>query len=92
MYDDGIGNEFEQAHQKGLTRGFDLGWSYKGRFDRQIIKDEMSNIQSEQHKLKDKTKGIRYNTLQIKYDTLHELLNSLVEHKNNRENITFNTW
>ena len=92
MYNDGIGNEFEQAHQKGLTRGFDLGWSYKGRFDRQIIRDEMSKIQSEQEKLKDKTKGIRYNTLQIKYDTLHELLNSVTNHPNNRENITINTW
>ena len=39
MYNDGINNDFEHAHQKGLRRGFDLGWSYKGRFDRQIIRD-----------------------------------------------------
>ena len=46
MYNDGISNEFEQAHQKGLTRGFDLGWSYKGRFDRQLIMDRIEELES----------------------------------------------
>ena len=44
MYNDGIENEFEETHQKGLRRGFDLGWSYKGRFDRQIIDDMVSEL------------------------------------------------
>ena len=44
MYDDGIANEFEEAHQKGLRRGFDLGWSYKGRFDRSIIEDMIKTL------------------------------------------------
>ena len=43
-YDDGIANEFENAHQKGLRRGFDLGWSYKGRFDRQLIQDTIDEL------------------------------------------------
>jgi hypothetical protein len=47
MYDDGINNDFEAAHQKGLRRGFDLGWSYKGRFDRILIEDEIAKLQKE---------------------------------------------
>ena len=47
MYNDGISNDFEHAHQKGLRRGFDLGWSYKGRFDRQIIRDEIKKLENE---------------------------------------------
>ncbi len=92
MYDDGIANEHEQAHQKGLTRGFDLGWSYKGRFDRQIVQDKMNKIRAEQEVIKDKPKSIRYRSLQLKHDTLLELLNEMKNHPNNRENITFNTW
>jgi len=43
MFDNGINNEFEEAHQKGLQRGFDLGWSYKGRYYRQMVKDMINN-------------------------------------------------
>jgi hypothetical protein len=39
MFSDGINNSFEQAHQTGLTRGFDLGWSYKGKFDRVLLRE-----------------------------------------------------
>lgn len=92
MYDDGIANEHELAHQKGLTRGFDLGWSYKGRFDRQIIQDKMNELIVEQELIRDKPKSIRYRTLQLKHDTLYELLCELKNNPNNRENITFNAW
>lgn len=43
MFDNGINNEYENAHQKGLQRGFDLGWSYKGRYYRQMVKDMINN-------------------------------------------------
>lgn len=81
MYDDGINNSFEEAHQKGLTRGFDLGWSYKGRFDRQIISDIISELE-----LSD-LKGKSY---QIKI--LKKVLDKLKNHPHNRENITINFW
>tara|TARA_B100000676_G_C17954815_1_gene774110 strand:- start:516 stop:743 length:228 start_codon:yes stop_codon:yes gene_type:complete len=43
MFDNGINNEHEMAHQKGLSRGFDLGWSYKGRYYRQMVQDMLNN-------------------------------------------------
>ena len=43
MFDNGINNEHENAHQKGLHRGFDLGWSYKGRYYRQMVQDMLNN-------------------------------------------------
>lgn len=92
MYDDGIANEHELAHQKGLTRGFDLGWSYKGRFDRQIVQDKITEIKLELDKLTDKTKTVKYRELQVKYTVLNELMNNLKNHPNNRENVTFNAW
>ena len=92
MYDDGVANEFERAHQKGLTRGFDLGWSYKGRFDRQLVQDKMNKIRAEQELIKDKPRTARYRSLQLKYDTLLELVGEMKSHPNNRENITFNSW
>ena len=92
MYDDGIHNEHEHAHQTGLTRGFDLGWSYKGRFDRHIIQDKIDKIKAELEKISDKTKTIKYRELQIKYQLLNELMNDLKKHPNNRENITFNSF
>ena len=76
MYDDGISNEFELAHKKGLTRGFDLGWSYKGRFDRQIIQDVID-------KLEEKVPKDAY-----AINVLNKALESLKEHPNNREFIT----
>ena len=80
MFNDGISNEFEEAHQKGLTRGFDLGWSYKGRFDRQIIRDEISKLQ--------KSKRTNKSAIQA----LQSVLAKMVKHPSNRENITFNSW
>ena len=92
MYDDGVANEFEHAHQKGLTRGFDLGWSYKGKFDRQLVQDKMNKIRAEQELIKDKPRTTRYRSLQLKHDTLQEIMNEMKNHPNNRENITFNAW
>lgn len=80
MFNDGISNEFEEAHQKGLTRGFDLGWSYKGRFDRQIIRDEINKLQ--------KSKRPNKSAIQA----LESVLAKMVKHPNNRENITINSW
>ncbi len=80
MFDDGINNNFEEAHQKGLSRGFDLGWSYKGRFDRQIIRDEINKLQ----------KSKRPNKTAIQ--TLQNILHTITNHPNNRENITINSW
>lgn len=74
MYDDDISNEFELAHQKGLTRGFDLGWSYKGRFDRAILRDYLSTLD----KKTDKDKIIH----------TEQIIELLLSHKDNREFIT----
>jgi len=73
MYNDGISNEFEQAHQKGLTRGFDLGWSYKGKFDRQLIMDRIEELESRVPK----------DTYAI--NVLYDMMAILKKHKNNRE-------
>lgn len=72
IYDDGIDNEFEHAHQKGLTRGFDLGWSYKGRFDRQLIREYVDSLPSNSNKRK----------------FAYELVDMLRNNNNNREFIT----
>lgn len=85
MYDDGINNDFELAHQKGLRRGFDLGWSYKGRFDRNIIEDEINNLESQCKTNKSK---ILLNQIKI----LKQLINKLKNHENNREDISINFW
>ena len=75
MFDDGVSNEFEAAHQRGLTRGFDLGWSYKGRFDRQIIRDMIEELQE-------------VPTDSYAINTLDKLLARLKKHEHNREFIT----
>ena len=80
MYNDGIDNEFEDAHQKGLTRGFDLGWSYKGRFDRQLIRDMVEELD----------KKVPRDTYAI--NVLNKALAALKDHPNNRENITYNSF
>ena len=85
MYNDGINNDFEHAHQKGLRRGFDLGWSYKGRFDRNIIEDEINNLESQYKTNKSK---ILLNQIKI----LKQLINKLKNHENNREDISINFW
>ena len=76
IYDDGIANVHEHAHQKGLTRGFDLGWSYKGRFDRQLIKDKIHELE----RLDPKDESA--------INTLYSTLELLKEHDSNREFIT----
>lgn len=86
MYDDGINNDFEAAHQKGLRRGFDLGWSYKGRFDRILIEDEIAKLQKELKTNKAKQ------ALRTKIRTLQEILILLKNHKSNKEHITIGSW
>lgn len=76
MFDDGSANDFEHAHQKGLTRGFDLGWSYKGRFDRQIIQDMIVE-----------KKQMPRGSYAIK--VLQDVLKRLNEHECNREFVTY---
>jgi len=85
MTEDGLNNEFEKAHQNGLRRGFDLGWSYKGRFDRQIIKDEIIKIDKELKKVASKSNI-------AKQEILTSILSDLESHSANRENITINSW
>lgn len=85
MYNDGINNDFEYAHQKGLRRGFDLGWSYKGRFYRNIIEDEINNLESQYKTNKSK---ILLNQIKV----LKQLINKLKNHENNREDISINFW
>ena len=86
MYNDGIANEFEEAHQRGLRRGFDLGWSYKGRFDREIISQTITRYKEKQSKLR--TQGKMYHAYQFKITALIEILQEIKNHSANRENIT----
>tara|TARA_A200000159_G_scaffold54006_1_gene50033 strand:- start:16706 stop:16939 length:234 start_codon:yes stop_codon:yes gene_type:complete len=76
MFDNGINNEFEEAHQKGLHRGFDLGWSYKGRYYRQMVRDMLND--------KDFLKSGEA--------TLKKLLNKMERDEDNKENVTINSW
>ncbi len=78
MFDNGINNEFEEAHQKGLRRGFDLGLSYKGRYYRQMVKDLLSELE-------------KYPNMRAK-TALQRLLNNMERDSNNRENVTINFW
>tara|TARA_B000000475_G_scaffold216113_1_gene178503 strand:- start:661 stop:894 length:234 start_codon:yes stop_codon:yes gene_type:complete len=77
VFDNGINNEFEEAHQKGLRRGFDLGWSYKGRYYRQMIRDMLN----------DKDYLIKSGEA-----TLRRLLSKMERDSNNKENVTINNW
>jgi hypothetical protein len=89
MFDSGINNDFEEAHDKGLRRGFDLGWSYKGRFDRQIIKDIIKELEEKRTKANTERQKIN---LKLQIFSLTKALNILEKHPNNRENITLNSW
>ena len=89
MYDDGINNDFEKAHDKGLRRGFDLGWSYKGRFDRSIIEDMIKTL-DKQYEQCPRVEGKRKILNQV--EILRQILKEIKEHPNNRENITLNSW
>ena len=88
MFDNGINNDFEKAHDKGLRRGFDLGWSYKGKFDRQLIKDIITNLEEKMSKA-----HAQRNKLNLKHQifALTKALNALESHPHNRENITINS-
>ena len=90
MYNDGVSNEFEEAHQKGLRRGFDLGWSYKGRFDREIISQAIARYKERQSKLK--SHGKMYHAYQFKITALTEILQEIKNHLANRENTTIDSW
>lgn len=74
IYDDGIDGEFEIAHQKGLKRGFDLGWSYKGRFDRAILRDMRDSLDPKRDK--------------VFIQHINKVIETLQQHKNNKEFIT----
>jgi hypothetical protein len=84
MFDDGIENEFEQAHQKGLNRGFDLGWTYKGQFDRAIIRGHLEKLDKQYKKISDPEVGLR---ILSQKDTLRAVLRQIEEHPCNREKI-----
>lgn len=76
MYDDGVHNDFEHAHQTGLRRGFDLGWSYKGRFDRSILRSMIEDMDPKRDR--------------VKIKVLMTCIETLKTHENNREFITDN--
>lgn len=95
VYNDGIDNEFEEAHQKGLKRGFDLGWSYKGRFDRSIIRDRIQKLteELEEHLKEGPRDGYIHPNPDKKMNltrvqVLNSILKELEDHDNNREFIT----
>jgi hypothetical protein len=85
MFNDGIANEFEEAHNKGLKRGFDLGWTYKGEFDRSIIRGHIENIERQYKKVSDPECKLRYLSQK---DVLRQILKEMKNHACNRENIT----
>jgi len=78
MFNNGINNEFEEAHQKGLQRGFDLGWSYRGRYYRQMVRDLLSEVE-------------KYPNMRAK-TALQRLLNKMERDTKNKEDITINSW
>lgn len=85
IFDDGIHNDFEKAHQKGLTRGFDLGWTYKGEFDRSIIIDHLDQLEKQYNKISDPETKLR---ILSQKDILRQIYEDMKNHKNNREGIT----
>jgi len=85
MFDNGIANEFEEAHNKGLKRGFDLGWTYKGQFDRSIIRGHIENIERQYKKVSDPETKLR---LLSQKDILQNILKEIKNHPCNNENIT----
>lgn len=88
MYDDGLSNDFEVAHQRGLTRGFDLGWSYKGRFTRQIILDHIKMLEERLDTVEGLTNTEPWCIAAAQIRILKDILSELKTHNNNREFIT----
>ena len=89
MFNDGINNEFEEAHQKGLHRGFDLGWTYKGKFDRQIIQEHIDKLEDKIEKANTKKHALN---CKMQVFALKQVIKEMKEHSCNRENITLNSW
>jgi hypothetical protein len=85
IFDDGIHNDFEKAHQKGLERGFDLGWTYKGEFDRSIITDQIYVLEKQYNKVSDPETKLR---ILSQKDILRKIYEEMKNHVNNREGIT----
>ena len=88
MYDDGLSNDFEVAHQRGLARGFDLGWSYKGRFDQQIILDHITMLEERLTTVEGLSNTEPWSIAAAQVRILKDILSELKEHSNNREFIT----
>ena len=84
-------NEFEYAHQQGLRRGFDLGWTYKGKFDRVLIEDFITKLNKKLNKIKNQ-KGITAIKLKNQISVLNDLQIAMLKHPNNREGISINFW
>jgi hypothetical protein len=84
MFDDGIANEFEEAHQKGLNRGFDLGWSYKGQFDRSIIQGHLDQLEKQYKKTSCPEAKLR---ILSQKDILRSIRREIKNHPCNRERI-----
>jgi len=84
MFEDGIENQFEEAHQKGLNRGFDLGWSYKGQFDRSIIRGYLEQLEKRCKKTSDPEIKLR---ILSQKDILRQALREMENHPCNRERI-----
>ena len=84
MFDDGIANEFEEAHQKGLNRGFDLGWTYKGQFDRSIIRGHLDKLEKQHNRISDPEIKLR---ILSQKDILRNILHEIENHPCNREKI-----
>jgi hypothetical protein len=84
MFEDGIANEFEEAHQKGLNRGFDLGWTYKGQFDRSIIRGHIDQLNKQEKKVSDPETILR---ILSQKDILRQTLRDIEGHPCNREKI-----
>ena len=89
MFNDGINNEFEEAHQKGLHRGFDLGWTYKGKFDRQIIQEHIDKLEDKIEKANTKKHALN---CKMQVFALKQVIKEMKENSCNRENITLNSW
>jgi hypothetical protein len=84
-------NEFEHAHQAGLSRGFDLGWTYKGKFDRVLLEDLRAKLNKQLNKIKNQ-KGVTATKLKNQISVLNDLEILMLKHPNNREGISINFW
>lgn len=84
MFQDGIENQFEEAHHKGLNRGFDLGWTYKGQFDRSIIRGHLEKLEKQFNKISNPETKLR---ILSQKDILRQTLRDMEDHPCNRERV-----